>query len=225
MNTALPNDNGVNRPFSLLSLMTILFKRKWIIMIFSFLIISLTALYSFLVTPVYKASSKLIVEREVDSEKALLFRMNLPSEYEKYDRINSEIEIIKSYPVAYRVVKELELDRLSDNHMSLTELEKNYNFERTVRIFQQKLKVYKVKLSNVVQISYEGADPDKITEIVDKVISVYIDYRSEIYDESDTYKFFEAQMQIADQKVRDLEEQQADYKENKSLISPELFPT
>jgi len=44
--------------------------------------------------PVFQANSKILVEREVNSEKSLLFRMNLNLIDEKHDWIKSEIEII-----------------------------------------------------------------------------------------------------------------------------------
>jgi len=61
--------------------------------------------------PVFQANSKILVEREVNSEKSLLFRMNLNLIYEKHDWIKSEIEIIKSTPFALKIIKAMKLDQ------------------------------------------------------------------------------------------------------------------
>ncbi len=220
MNTTGNYNGGSDTSFTLMNIMTILFRRKWVLLLFGATVIIAVTAVAFLSPPVFRASSKLIIEREIDSEKALLFRMNLPTEYEKHDRLNSEIEIIKSYPVAVRTVRSLELWDAASYAQARPERKQELLAEATKR-FQKNLDVQKVKMSNVIEISYEAADAEEAAVVVNKVIETYISYRSEIYDESDTYKFFEEQMRIADEKIRTLEAQQAQYKEDKKLLSPE----
>lgn len=206
------------RPASLRNFIMVLFKRKRIILSVFLAVVVTVTLGSFLMAPIFKASSKILVEREMDSEKVLLFRMNFPLGYEKYDWIKSEIEIISSYPVAARVVKELGLDKIDQKD---SKGEKEALFESAIEKFQKKLKVENAKDSNVIEVSYEAKDPDLAAATVNKVIKIYLTYRSEIYDESDTYKFFEEQMKMADEKLRELEHRQASYKHQEELISPE----
>ena len=61
--------------------------------------------------------------------------------------------------------------------------------------------------------------------MVNYFVNTYITYRSEISSESDTYKFFEEQMNLADQKLRGLEQRQANFKEQKEVGSPETQRT
>ena len=125
---------------------------------FFLLVVGSVTLVSFLMSPIFKASTKLLLEREIDSEKALLFRMNLPTRYENYEWINSEIEIIKSYPVAMRVVDSLQLHTIDEKKVSpnLSEKEK---FDRAVEDLPKKMMVVASKRSIVVEISYESKDP------------------------------------------------------------------
>jgi len=58
----------------------------------------------------FRARATVLLEREITSEKSLLFRMNPPPNYEQYDWINAELKIIESYPVAHRVVEALYLN-------------------------------------------------------------------------------------------------------------------
>ena len=205
----------------MINILSIIFRRKLLIILFSASVVFVVALASFLRPPVYKASAKLLIEREMDSEKVLLFRMNMPVAYEKHDWINSEIEIIKSYPVAKRIVQEFNLHREGQDDIRGSLEERNDIFKRSVFTFQKKLKVEKKKLSNVLVIEFEDKDADRTADIVNRVIDTYVDYRSEMYDESDAYNFFEEQMRIADGKLRELEQNQASYKGDKALISPD----
>ena len=162
-----------------------------------------------------------MVERKIDSEKALLFRMNFSVGYEKYDWINSEIEIIKSYPVAMRVVDSLNLDQIRQQKKSFHETTEKERFERTVEALQKKLNVMASKKSNVIEVSYEANDAKLGAAVVNKVIDTYINYRSQISDETEAYKFFEEQLSITDEKIRELEQRLAEYKQVKEMISPE----
>ena len=145
MNTTRGNDVGSDTSLTLMTIMTILFRRKWVLILFGGVVVSAVALVSFLTPPVYRASSKLIVEREIDSEKVLLFRMNLPTEYDKHDRLNSEIEIIKSYPVAFRTVESMGLWDTEESAKVPPQKEQEF-VERATKKFQKSMDVQNPKL-------------------------------------------------------------------------------
>ena len=108
MNNFSPDRTSSN--FSLIYLLNILFKHKRIILSILIPIIVIGILFSFLMPPIYRASSKLLVEKEIEYEKALLFRMNIPTSYQELNLINTELEIIQSPPVAMRVIEDLGLN-------------------------------------------------------------------------------------------------------------------
>lgn len=217
--------NGPDRPSSLRSLVMVLFKRKRIILSVFFSVVITVTVGTFLMPRIYRSTAKILVEREIDSEKALLFRMNFPLAYEKYDWIKSEIEIIKSYPLASRVVKGLGLDKIDQAARTLSQAEEQEQFEATVERFQKKLTVENTTDSNVFEVSYEARDPALAARTVNRVVETYLMYRSEIFDESDTYEFLEQQMRIADEKLRDLEKRQTSFKKEAEMISPQTQVT
>ncbi len=215
------NEAKDRRPDSLRDFVTVLFKRKRIILsMFLSLVITVT-LVSFLMPPIYKSSSKILIERESVSEQALLFRLYLPLRSENYDWIKTEIDIITSYPVAARVVEELGLDKIEQKETELSKEEEKEQFMETVEKFQKTLKVENAGKSNVIEVSYEAKDPALAASTVNRVIKTYLEYRSEIYDESDTYKFLDEQMKITEEKLRESEQRRASYKTREQLISPE----
>lgn len=209
------NYSKVFKSDHLRSLVTILFKRRLVILSVFFSVVILVTIGSFMMAPVFETSSTILVEREIEAEQALLFRMNVPKNRDPYDWIQSEIAIIKSFPAALRVVKEYVLD----NDLVPGSIEEEYLY-RKAKKFQKKLKVENLRNSNIIKISYEATAPLLLTDIVNKVTKVYKAYRSEIYKESDTYKFFEEQMEIADEKLRILERGRANYKNKEKIISP-----
>lgn len=215
------NNIDHQQPASLRSFLFVLFKRKKIIIIFFLLVVGIVTTGSFVMPGIYKAESKILVEKEINSEKALLFRMNLPQPYEKYDFVNAEMEIMQSYPVLSSIVKIFQLDRLEIEEEPLSTDEMDDNFAKALKKFQDDIEIENPKSSNIITISYESKNPKLAAEVVNKFIDIYISHRSKISSESDSYKFFEGQMHIADKKLRELEQRQADFKAKKGIGSPE----
>ncbi len=187
-----------------------LFKRKKLIFTSFLLVTGVVTIASFIMTPVYRASAKLIVEREVDSEKALLFRMDLNGGVESYDWIIAETEIMKSNPIASRIIKDLDL-KSSENP---SEYIQPHDFINTLGINH-------AQRTNVIQVSFDDADPDLAKKIVDKVVESYQQYRRELYTETGEYQFFENQIKIAEEKLSSLEKRQSEFKKDQKVISPE----
>jgi uncharacterized protein involved in exopolysaccharide biosynthesis len=215
------NQNELHKPDTLLAILNVLFKRGKIIRTFFISVIGVVAIASFLITPVYRSSSKLLIEREVDSEKALLFQMSVPAGYERYNWIQSEMDIIMSHPVAVQLVKTFRLDELGHDEKPSSEAERIKRFERAVKVFKKRLVVASGNESNVLEISYEDEDPQLAKSVVEKVIETYLEHRSMISDESESYEFFEEQMRVADGNLRELEQRQSEYKQSEGVISQE----
>lgn len=211
----------VQRPASLRQFVTVLFKRKSIILSLFISVVGTVTVGTFLLPPVYRSDSQIYVEREMDTEKALLLGLNLQLPYEKADWLNSESEILKSYPVTVRVIRALKLDEIDHPGKAMTEVEKAQNFERAVKKFQKTLKVEIAKNSNIIDIAYEAKDPRLAAAVVNKIVETYIQYRTELFTDSETYKFFEQQMKIADEQLRALEERQTDFKRSSEVVSPQ----
>ena len=221
MNTPGTNSPVTNKPDSAVSLLNMLFKRGKVILIFFVSVVSTVTIASFVMTPVYRADSKLLVEREFDSEKAFLFQMSLPSSYERYNWIQSEMDIIKSHPVAVELVDSFKLDEREKMDVPITESEKIRRHDKAVERFKKHLIVDNMNESNVLEISYEDKDPQLAKAVVEKVIAAYLDHRSKITSETDAYHFFEDQMRIADTNLRELEQRQTDFKSREGIISPD----
>ncbi|NUO82089.1 GumC family protein [candidate division KSB1 bacterium] len=199
----------------------VLFKRRRLILTVFVVIVSAVALGSFLVAPVYEAAAKIVVERNLEAEKAMLFNMNPLSAFENFDWIDTEIEMIKSRPIAERVVTAFRLEELGQDEPAKNAAEKQLRFERAVELFMKTLSVERVKSSNVITIGYEAKDSALVAAVVAKVIDTYSAYRSEVYNEARALSFFDEQTRLADEQLRQLEQKQADFKQKGAVLSPE----
>ena len=113
--------NGIEKPVSLLNVFNTLFRHKGVVLTFFIAAVVIGSGVTFLLPPVYKGSAKLLLEREPESEKALLFRMNLPDGEGRYDGIETEIDLIESHPVAVQGVRERELDQWKGDKKPVSE--------------------------------------------------------------------------------------------------------
>lgn len=202
------------KPNSMRTLINVVFKRKHIIIsVFLSIVITVTV-GTVMMKPVYQASSKILIERDIESEKSLLFRMNLNLGFEKHDWLKSEIEIIQSTPVAFKIIKAMKLDQTEFKGVD------SASTNQILQAFNSRLKVENAKDSNVLDISYESGDPKLAAAILNNLVKVYSDYRAHLYSESDEYKFFKDQIDFAEQELSQLEQQQTQFKKSKELISP-----
>ncbi len=197
---------------SLRNFLNIIFKRKYIILSVLISVVATVTIGTYLMQPVYRANAKVLIEREMDSEKSLLFRMNLNLMYEKHDWLKSEIEIIKSTPVALLVIDSMKLDQ--------SEFKGLRNQNQLLQAFQSRLKVENTKDSNVLEISFESGRAEWAAAIVNNLIKAYIDYRLRLFSESEQYQFFTEQIRVAEEKLRALEERQTQFKQAQELLSP-----
>lgn len=203
--------------FSFQNFIRAVIKRKLLIAIFFVTVVGIVTVISLLTPHIYQASAKLLIEKEIDAEKAMLFRLNPLIAARDYNWINAEIAILKSYPVAERVVKNLGLN----NSEQTDTVNAADILQGTIEKFQEKLAINNAKESNILVINYDSEKQKEAIKIVDETIRVYIDYRSELYKEIEEYEFFVKQMRIADSNLRELERKEANYKTQTEMISPE----
>ena len=205
---------------SLRNFVSMFFRRKKLISLVFAVVVAVITMVTFLSSPVFKSSGKILVEREVGSDKALLFRLNLPVSSEGYDWVKSEIEMMTSYPVVAQVLKELGSDDLGKG-MAATVGENSLQFEKAVKKVYKRLTVENPRNSNVIDVTYESKDPKLAAATVNRLIEIFMERRAQIFSETDTYKFFEEQIRMADDRLRELESRIYEYKKEAEIISPE----
>ncbi len=205
---------------ALRNLLRILFKQKSTILIVSLAIAALFFVVAVLMPPTYRATAALMIERNDQSQKALMFRMDLRSYYDNVNWLNSEIETIKSYPVALGAIQEIGPGLFQRNKANAS-ADSSIELENLAMRFLNELKVNNIKNSNIVTLSYESRDRELAKQAVNQVIDVYRKFRSDLGRNTDEYAFLEDQLAFVGQQLDTLEKKQSKFREEQQLISPD----
>lgn len=212
-----PPDAGGSR---LIQALEILIRRRWMIAAITAGVVVLAAAVLLILPKQYEAKAEILLEQLSDSEKAMLFRVNIPNIFDKFDWINSEMQIIRSVPVAERVLKEITLERFLGEELEGTVGEIEQLFRETVQVFREKLRVTRAGNSNVLIVAFESRDPVLSKDIVQSVVRHYKAWRREVFRETEAYEFYSRQLAEADERLRALESRQTEYKRAAALVEP-----
>ncbi|MCA9734473.1 MAG: GumC family protein [Deferribacteres bacterium] len=177
------------------------------------------ALFTFLQTPLYRASAKVLMEPEKLSDSMVMFRLSPSRERNELNWLNSEISILQSRPIAARIVQQFNLLEPEENGNKLSDEDKQKQLESAIDDVQENLILESGQNSNIISISYDYKDPHIAAQIVNGIIDEYLKYRLEVFDNSGNYKFYEKQLQIVEEKLRSLEEKEAHYKQDQNIFS------
>ena len=169
-------------------------------------------------TPKYEATAKLMVEKNQDSEKAVLLGITDWVSSDNYNWINSEVEVIKSYPVAIASLESSGREKfLNDKSKEPIEIQ----FKSAAFKFQSALNVINNKNSNIIDISYFSPEPEFARNVVENVVENYIAYRSALEKESEEFDFLEEQLSLVNNQINDLEQVQAKFKKQMGMLNTE----
>jgi uncharacterized protein involved in exopolysaccharide biosynthesis len=146
--------------------------------------------------------------------------MNFSQSSGDFNWVNSEIEIINSYPIVSRVVNELLVNYSTWKKQQIPENTKAKRVEQAVKKLLRKLNIRRVRNSNVIVVSYEDENPQLVASIVNTVIDNYIQYRLELSTKSTKNDFLDQQCHIIEENLRQLEERLAKFKKQREVISP-----
>ena len=157
-------------------------KRKWLIVLFTALVMALAVLYLLTATPIYGAKATLLLE----SQKANIISIEelVSSEQESLDYFGTQYAILRSRALAERVMRSLLTNEnysqariaeilnvpLSDPSGELTDPE----FQELLIAFQDSLSISPVAKTKLVTINYESTDAAFSALAADAVANQYI---------------------------------------------------
>lgn len=178
----IPSTTGVARQTTAREFVSVLFRRKWLVLGL-FLVTTATVLAMSLMTEtVYESEGRVLIKR---GEKASVFDANRQIFNQWEEELASEMEIIVSQPVLARA-----RERLAAGPFPATRL----NAKQVGREVMGK--------SNAVSISYTDRDPDVAQHCAQAVIDAYIEYREHHMMLGDPKQFFSSEIVSADEELR-----------------------
>ena len=230
---------------SIRDILHVVFKRKSQFILFFLSVMCTVTIGTFLSKPVYNATSQVLIKMGRESIYTPTMGNAAPIvNYNQEERINSEIEIIKSRSLAEQVALELGptsiypelnnvepglIDRikkyvkiklLKKNEKELTPEEiKMTQLEAATNIIIKNTTVEPVPKSNIVKISYENNSPDITAKVTNRLAEKYIDYHLEINRTPQIASFLSNQTNMLRNKYEESEEQLKKLKEKNKIIS------
>lgn len=211
-------------PVSVRNFVNVIFKwKKAIAACFITIVLTIT-LGSFLITPIYRSTSKVLFLPDSNNDIAMLFGISVRTS-SRYgdDKISSEIEILTSRPVIERVIKHLELEESYYTRKKAdTPEKKKLAYEQLIADFQKIIIIDRVSGSDVLNISYDSSEPKLAQSVVNTLVDSYVQYREELYNVTSEYEFYNHQIGVTDKHLNELEERLATFKYGQNLPAPEL---
>nr|MBU1328638.1 polysaccharide biosynthesis tyrosine autokinase [Candidatus Omnitrophota bacterium] len=193
---------------------SILFRRKWTVVSFFVITVTLITWMTFKQIPIYRASSTVIIDVASPDILAVKDIVKLgETNYFAYKAyIETQQEIIKSRRIAHQVIKNLGLEKKEEFIKAK---------DQPIDTLLKKLKVELVKDTRILRISVEDENPEEASHIANEFSKVYVNSNISLKTQPSTdaegWLGKEAEQQKA--KVRETEMNLQDYKEKNDIIS------
>ncbi len=166
----------------LLDYLRILVKCRSTALIGFALVVGGTVVYAFTATPVYEATTRLLIEAE--QQNVVNFKPVVEEDQAKADYYQTQYNVLKSRALARRTLDALQLwstppfGTLPDSSTPAPEPEPEAR-QRAIDTFMGALQVVPVRNSRLVDVKFRLPDPDLATRIVNALATHYIEQNLE----------------------------------------------
>lgn len=146
----------------------ILVRRRWVVISFFTICVTVVTLGTFLMTPLYLSSVKIIIEGENTNVRSAEEAASEGSSVDMFDYyLSTQIELIKSAAIAGKVFNELNLkeDPRYEKKVGLAKI-----FQKK---FLQDIAIEQVKGSRMITIGVENPDAKTASNIANRIADVY----------------------------------------------------
>jgi polysaccharide biosynthesis transport protein len=174
-----------------------LHKRRWTVLTILLIVFGIALIWTIKQKPIYRATALLEIEKENPNivTPNELFQVEPSSQmYDSY--LQTQYRVLKSDVLAQRVIEKLALSQVAEfaprkknkpgptpqtfaTDVSVLEQDP-VSRQKTLELFQDSLGVKPVKLSRLVEISFDSQDPLLATRVVNALASNYIEQNLEV---------------------------------------------
>ncbi len=200
-------------------ILTVLFKRKSVVVtVFSMAIVLGLAL-SFLIPPTYEARSSLLIKlgREYVGNPGVGELRALMLEHQEI--MNSEIKILASRELIEKVISLLKIETIYPK-LAKRPPAKMTPLEASIMKFEKSLSVEAIRKSSVIEVSFRHRDPKIAASAVNLLVDLYREKHLRVFSDPQS-SFLEKQMQIYKKKLGDSENNLEDFKQRNRVYSLE----
>lgn len=165
---------GGQEYISLASYWNTLLKRRWTVVSIALIVLTITAIVSFKMRPVYRATARV----QVDTETPLI--QSIEELYQKSDAddtfVQTQIQILKSENLAWRTIQQL---GMTDSLIKPDKLQAIPESQRKIHLldqFKRNLVVELTPKTRMLSVSYEASNPQLAAQVATSLVNNYIDY-------------------------------------------------
>ncbi len=215
-------------------------RHKWVLVVFFIIIVTTVTIYSFKATPIYQATTQVMIDRE--NPNIISFEEVMSLESTDIMFYQTQYKVLASRSLARRVINSLNLkdspefkpDEESRGFLGTLvkrqrpesesqKSDKDGENSKLIDNYLARLKVEPVKNSSLVNISFEGARPDIVMTIVNKHAEEYITRNLEVRfaASQDAVKWLQKQLHEKRAIVEKAENALQLYKEKEKIVSLE----
>lgn len=225
----------------------VLTRYKSIIFASLIITVTMTMYMTFRMKPVYKASSRMVIEEERKRSPITGELMDNAGFFVEKSAFNTHVSLISSEPVLEKVIETLKIDEFRDRRESLKTnplreiigtIRKNIGIlmgekkekpipvdekDRLVEELKESIRVRGIRDTNIVEVSVQNNDPVLATDIANNLAKTYIRFNIENKLEStrDNLDWLKSQLYEAKKNLEDAEKAFMDYKERSMVFSIE----
>ena len=190
----------------------LIFKRRWLVASIVFAsVFGATALVTYLTKPVYESEGKLVFTKKsgASSLSGLSQQMGeLGALTNLSNPVDTESEIIRSYPIVIKTITTLNLTDDQGKQLSL-------------EVFLKKLKLKTVRGTDVMQLSYKSTNPQEAANVVNSLMKYYLEsnVRTNRREATSAREFLSKQLPEVESRVTKAEMNLRRFKENNRVVA------
>jgi uncharacterized protein involved in exopolysaccharide biosynthesis len=191
-------------------LLSILFKERLKLILVFVVLCALVIGYSFLLTPYYEATTRLLVKtgREFQTRSDPSQPVVAVPSTTKQEIVNSEIQILTSRDLSEAVVERVGAGKLYPSAVGS---------DIAARDFQTDLKVAPVEQADVIDVSYRNRDHDVAVAALNALVDLYQQKHAEMFADP-RYKFLDQQTKQYQDQLDTVVKKEAEIRSAKSLF-------
>ncbi len=200
--------------------LTIVFKRKKLILgVFLAVIVAATAT-SFLLTPVFEAKSSLLVKLGREYLNRPEVGSNAPVMSLNQEEVtNSEIQILKNRDLIEKVISTLKLENVYPDLLNSSS-NRVKPLDVAIERFEKNLTVEGMRKASVIQVSFQHPDPQTAARAVNLLVELFKEKHLQVFSDPKS-SFLETQLLAYDQKLRESESRLQNFKQKAGVFSLE----
>lgn len=199
----------------------ILFKRRWTVLTVAFVVVTLVAIRTFRMQPIYEATARVEVEAETPEVQSLndIYR-NVPG-YTDDAFLQTQVNVLKSENLAWRTVQQLGFGEKAGFAPAGGADSEAARKNKLIAAFRGQLRVNLMRDSRMVEVTFSSTDPQLAARVANALVNNYAEYS--FHQKFDATRqasgWMEQQLDELKAKVEKSQQAMVDYERQNAIVN------